>query len=366
MEAFQVPAIPERIREPLRAALRGESSSWPDVLTGEETRALVEHGVAPLVYAVQPLPDLRGPAIRAAAIEPLRAADLNDVLRELAARDIDTLVTKGTALAYDVYAAPEQRPRGDIDLLVPREQAPAAIAAFRELGFEERLTSGDEHGLRQISLTRTDGHGVRHEYDLHWDIANTPLFSSALRFTELRARSVDLPALGPHARGLERADALLLACIHRVAHHHDSERLIWLVDIALLRDRMSREEHARFWLRAAEARVVGVCRRSVELADDWLSRTPRHRAEEFLSPDEIAREEPSRAFLNRDLTYGGVMAANFRALPWRARLQRLRQLAFPSAAFLRQSYGASSRVALPWLYLRRGARGMRRLFRRVT
>lgn len=366
MEAFQVPAIPDRIREPLRAALRGESFPWPGALSEEETRALVEHGVAPLVYAVQPLPDLRGPAIHAAAIEPLRAADLGEVLRELAARGIDTLVTKGTALAYDVYAAPEQRPRGDVDLLVAREQASAAVGAFRELGFDERLTSGDEHGVRQVSLTRTDGHGVRHEYDLHWDIANTPLFSSALRFGDLRSRSVSLPSLGPHARGLERADALLLACIHRVAHHHDSERLIWLVDIALLRDRMGREEHAGFWMRAAEARVVGVCERSIELADDWLSRPPRHRAAEFLSPGEIAREERSRAFLDRGLTYGGVMVANLRALSWRARLQRLRQLAFPSPAFLRQSYGTKSRVVLPWLYLRRGARGVKRLFRRVT
>lgn len=365
MESFQVPPIPDRLREPLRAALRGAAQEWPGPLSEDETRALVEHGVAPLVYAVQALPELRGAAVRAAAFEPLRAADLSEVLDELAARNIDTLITKGTALAYDVYRAPEHRPRGDVDLLVEREHAPAAIAAFRELGFDERLTSGDEHGVRQVSLTRTDRYGVRHEYDLHWDIANTPLFASALRFRDLRARAVSLPALGAHARGLEHADALLLACIHRVAHHHDSERLIWLVDIALLRDRMSREEHARFWMRAAEARVVGVCRRSIELADEWLSRAPVHPAEEFLSPEELARDEASRAFLDRGLTYGGVMIANLRALPWRARLQRLRQLAFPSVAFVRHAYRTHSRVALPWFYLRRGARGMQRLFRRV-
>ncbi|HEX8411712.1 MAG TPA: nucleotidyltransferase family protein, partial [Thermoanaerobaculia bacterium] len=360
MEAFQVPPIPARLREPLRAALRGQNALWPSDLEDEEVRTLVEHGVAPLVYAVQSLPNLRDAAIRAAAIEPLRAEDLRDVLRELAARGIDVLITKGTALAYDVYAAPELRPRGDVDLLVARDQAEAAIAAFRACGFTERLTSGDEHGVRQVALTRTDAHGVRHEYDLHWDVANTPLFASALQFETVRARAIAIPPLGEHARGLHHPDALLLACIHRVAHHHDSERLIWLVDIALLRDRMSPDEHRDFWRQAAAARVVGVCRRSIQLADEWLSRAPRNRAEEFLSADELARDEASSAFLDRELTYGGVMLANLRALPWRERMQRLWQLAFPPAAFLRQTYGA--RGPLPWLYLRRGARGVRRLF----
>lgn len=359
MDPFPTLPIPAHLREPLRAALRGEAAGWPS-LGEDEVRLLVDHGVAPLVYAVQPLPELRGAAIHAAALESLRAEDLRGVLSA-----VDGLViTKGTALAYDVYAAPELRPRGDVDLLVSREQAEATIAAFRGLGYRDQLTSGDEHGVRQVTLSRTDGHGIRHDYDLHWDVANTPLFASALTFERLE--TIPLPRLGPHARGLAYADALLLACIHRVAHHHDNERLIWLVDIALLRDRMSAEEHRRFWRQAAEARVVGVCRRSIELADEWLSRPSAHRAEDFLSRDELTRDEPSQAFLDRGLTYGGEMLANFRALPWRARAQRLWQLAFPPAAFLRQSFGTHNRLLLPWLYVRRGVRGVARLFRRVS
>ena len=356
VEAFQVKPIPERLREPLRAALREETAAWP-ALTGEDVRTLVEHGVAPLVYAAQPLEPLRTDAIRAAALEPLRVADLRAVLDELVARGIDVLITKGTALAYDVYAAPELRPRGDVDLLVSRGQSEAAIAAFRTLGFTPRLTSGDEHNVRQLTLTRN---GI--EYDLHWDVANSPLFASALRFDGLLARSIPLPRLGQHARGLSHIDALLLACIHRVAHHHDIERLIWLVDIALLYGRLTPDEHARFWRQAADARVVAVCARSIELACEWSGGRPPA-VEDFLTPEELSRHEPSRVFLDPDLRYGDVMLANLRALPWRARLQRLWQLAFPPAAFMRQSFGKG---ALPWLYVRRGARGVARLFRRMT
>ncbi len=354
VEAFQVQPIATRLREPLKAALRGESAEWPE-LSDADVRTLVEHGVAPLVYAAQSVEALRPAAIRAAAIEPSRAADLEDLLRELAGRGIDVLITKGTALAYDVYRAPELRPRGDVDLLVSRADADRAVAAFRELGFASKLTSGDEHAVRQVTLTRNG-----HEYDLHWDIANSPLFAPALQFDALLAHSIALPRLGPHARGLSHVDALLLACIHRVAHHHDVERLIWLVDIVLLRERMSREEHTRFWRRAAEARVVGVCVRSFELADEW-SRAALS-PDEFLSHEELTRDEPSRAFLKNDLRYGDVMLANLRALPWPARLQRLWQLAFPPREFMRATFGEG---LLPWLYAKRGARGVGRLFRRM-
>lgn len=356
MEAFQVTPVPERLRGPLRAALRGEPAAWPP-LSEDDVRTFVDHGVAPLVYAAQPLEPLRTAAIHAAALEPLRAADLREVLGALAARAIEALLLKGTALAYDVYTAPEHRPRGDVDLLVAREHFAAAVEALRALGFASRLTSGDEHNVRQVTLTR---HG--HEYDLHWDVANSPLFASALRFEHLQANAIALPRLGPHARGLSRVDALLLACIHRVAHHHDLERLIWLVDIALLRERMSRDEHARFWRQAADARVVGVCARSIELASEW-SGGLQPAAEEFLTAEELTRDESSRAFLDPDLRYAGVMLANLRALPWPARMQRLWQLAFPPRAFMRQTFGNG---ALPWLYLRRGARGVTRLFRRMV
>jgi hypothetical protein len=356
VEAFQVNPVPERLREPLRAALRGQPAAWPP-LSEDDVRTFVDHGVAPLVYAAQPLEPLRTAAIRAAALEPLRAADLREVLDALAARGIDALLLKGTALAYDVYAAPELRPRGDVDLLVAREHSAAAIEAFRALGFTSRLTSGDEHNVRQVTLTRNG-----HEYDLHWDVANSPLFASALRFEHLQAHAIPLPRLGPHARGLSHVDALLLACIHRVAHHHDLERLIWLVDIALLRERMSRDEHARFWRQAAEARVVGVCARSIELAAEW-SGSLQPAAEEFLTTEERTRDEPSRAFLDPGLRYAGVMLANLRALPWPARMQRLWQLAFPPRPFMRQTFGHGP---LPWLYVRRGARGVARLFRRMV
>lgn len=348
--------VPSRLREPLTRTLRGEPSDWPDSLTSTEINALVAHGVAPLIYANAQVPQLRNEAMYAAAFEPLRANDIDEVLTAVG---VDALILKGTALAYDLYPEPELRPRSDTDLLIAHNDLPRVRDAMRTLGFEEVPSSGDEHGLRQAVFTRELGM----VYDVHWSATNVPAFDAVLRYDDLRTRSLPLPRLGERTRGLSYVDALLMACIHRVAHHHDSDRLIWLIDIDLLRRRMSRDEHERFWRIAAEGRVVGVCERSVAAADEWLGRAPENLASDFLSKEERTRDEPSRVFLDRDITHAGVMAASLRALPWRAKITRLRQLAFPPAEFIRQQFGARNPLTLPWWYVYRAVRGAARLFR---
>jgi hypothetical protein len=357
--------IPTRLREPVKRALRGEEFQWP-ALTPHEVSTLVEHGVAPLLYRAAGVPELRAHAIRAAAVEPLRAHDLADVLESLGKRGIETLILKGAALAYEIYPSPELRPRGDCDLLIAETSIEPAGEVLSAMGFTEMVTSDDEHAIRQAVFMRSGAMGVRHTYDIHWAVANTPLFASVLRFEELCERSVAVPKLAPHARALSLADALLLACIHRVAHHHDSDRLIWLVDIAFLRDRMTAEDHRAFWRRAAEGRVVAICSRSIALANEWLSRPPHDLAEEWLSASEIDREEPSRVFLDRDLTRGGVLIASLRALSWRERIERLWQLGFPPADFVQTSFRTRSRILLPLLYVYRALRGIARLFKRAA
>src|SRR5947207_1841883 len=235
--------------------LRGDVAQWPDD-PRTHVDALEEHAVGPLAYARLPHPALREIALRAAAAETLRLEDLRALLAALGRREVRVLIIKGTALAYDVYEAPELRPRADTDLLIDRRDIGSARAAFADLGYDARLLSGDPHANRQQAFARRDRFGVEHVYDLHWDIANTPVVREALRFDELLARSMPLPRIAEAARAPSHVDALLLACIHRVAHHHDSDRLIWLYDIHLLRQRISPAEQEAFWRRAAERRVV--------------------------------------------------------------------------------------------------------------
>ena len=362
--------IPAVFQSPLRALLRGQPAPWPEEAGSEDAARFVEsiqqHGAGPLVYAS--LPDnswpihaaLRDAAIRAAAMESLRLADLRSLLAAFASQGIRVVIIKGTGLAYDLYDAPELRPRGDTDLLIAESDIDAVRQLMHGLGYESRLTSGDTLAVRQQSFVRAG-----HVYDVHWDVSNSPVVRDALPFDELIGRAIAVPRIAPGALVPSHVDALLLACIHRVAHHHDNERLIWLYDIHLLRESMSADEHARFWRLAAERRVAAICERSIDLADGWFATSLHDRATDWLTDDERTRAEPSAAFLDRNRRHASVLRGDLEALGWRSRMRRLRELALPPAAFMRQSFPSAPAVALPALYVWRGARGVLRLLRRV-
>lgn len=362
--------IPTSLRSLLRATLRSVPAPWPADATSEDAVRLLEsiqqHGVGPLVYsrlidASWPIhAALRDGAIRAVAMESLRLADLRALLTAFAEARIRVVIIKGTGLAYDLYSSPEQRPRGDTDLLIAESDCDAVRRLMLGLGYSSQLTSGDTLAVRQQSFSRGG-----HVYDVHWDFSNSPVVRDALPFEELIDRASTVPRIDRNALSPSHSDALLLACIHRVAHHHDTERLIWLYDIHLLREAMTADQHAAFWRRAAEHRMVTICERSIELADSWFAKVPHDRSTDYLREDERRRSEPSAAFLDRHRRRAGVLGGDLKALDWPARLRRLRELALPPIGFMRQSFPSAPMVALPALYVWRGARGMLRLLRKV-
>jgi hypothetical protein len=360
--------VPSLLRAPLRALLRGDDAEWPSDATESDAAQLVEsieqNGMAPLVYTRPshwPIrASLRDSAIRAAAGEMARLNDLRAVLAAFETNGLHVLIIKGTGLAYDIYSSPELRPRGDTDLLIAQSDLASVRTILHERGYASPLTSGDTLAVRQLSFTRNG-----HVYDVHWDVANSPIVRDALSFEDLLLRAIRVPRIAPNALAPSHVDALLLACIHRVAHHHDIERLIWLYDIHLLRESMSADEHARFWRLAAERRVVAICERSIELADEWFAAAPHDRASDWLSEAERSRDEPSAAFLDRDRTRAAILSGDLKALSWRGRLRRMRELALPPVGFMRQSFPSAPAAVLPALYVWRGARGVLRLIRKV-
>jgi hypothetical protein len=360
--------VPESLRDPLRALLRGGSADWPSAATAEDAAQFVEsikqNGLGPLVYARPsdwPIrSSLRDVAIHAAIGESSRLADVREVLAAFETNGIRVLIIKGTGLAYDIYPSPELRPRGDTDLLIAESDIEKVRRILHGRGYISPITSGDTLAIRQQSFTRGG-----HVYDVHWDVSNSPVVRDALPFDELLIRAIAVPRIAPNALAPSHVDALLLACIHRVAHHHDIERLIWLYDIHLLREAMSADEHARFWQLAADRRVVAICERSIELADEWFARAPHDRARDWLMETERSRDEPSAAFLDAGRTRGALLTGDLKALSWSERLRRLRELALPPIGFMRQSFPSAPAAALPALYVWRGARGVLRLLRKV-
>src|SRR5690606_1137752 len=150
-----------------------------------------------------------------------------------------TLIMKGADLAYSVYRSPDLRQRTDTDLLVAPEDREAAGRVLRALGYEAVGQSGGRLLMYQQPFRLMRDEAAIHVIDLHWRAFNPHRFGDALTFADLDSRAEPRPRLGDGARGLGRPHALALACVHRVAHHYNDDRLIWLYDVRLLAGQMT-------------------------------------------------------------------------------------------------------------------------------
>ena len=356
------------------AILRGELVPWPALrmspsaflgschdqgLTGlVYLRTLARPGAGDWPPAV--LDGLANEVRARTAHDLVRRAEINRVLHGLATAGVPVILLKGTPLAYSLYPMPSARPRVDTDLLVPRHQVDRLRQTMAGMGYEAPLFCAGELLFCQFPLQRTDAFGVVHRFDCHWRISTQSVFADVLTFDEVAPRSIPVPALGEHARTLAPVDALLLACVHPVMHHRNAESLLWLFDVHLLAASLSNAEFERFTENAIAKRVSAICVEQLRAA-----------ASRFGSPipDAVIREltagggaEPSAAYLERGRGWGDELTASLRGLPgWRDRLRLLREVAFPTTAYMRRAYGFEHQrfgaALLPALYLRRMVAG---------
>ncbi len=364
----------------LCSVLRGEYAEWPpDAGPAEQMQfldAAASHGVEPLLvhhlHATNLLEQwparIREPLKQAARIEVLieefRRLDLLELLRRMAGVKVDALLMKGQAVAYAYYPTPFLRPRSDVDLLIRKDDEDTVNSLMEKLGFHRRLQTPGEFIMPQSQFVKQDPFGTRHAYDVHRRISNPQAFAGVLTFEDLASRSIELPDLGPHARTLGHVDALLLACVHRVAHHFDdNSRLLWLYDIHLMAGRMDRPAFERFAALAVEKQVATVCASSLTLAErrfhtklpsDLLATLRAHGA-----------GEPSAAYLRRRMSLLDVLRSDLRMLAgWRAKWRLLHQHLFPPSSYLLERYQLPHRALLPAFYAYRVVRGAPKWFRR--
>lgn len=363
----------------LTAILRGEPVSWPpDEGPAQQARfleATARHGVTPLVahqlYGAQMLSrwpeelreSLRQAARQAVLTEVVLRRELQRVLSALAAAQVRPVLMKGAALAYLHYPDPCLRPRYDADLLIRKVDIVAVTRIMQELGYRRSPKTSGDLVMSQFEFVKEDRSRVLHAYDFHWKIANPTLFADLLSFEEVVTRSIGVPPLGEHARALGQIDALLLVCIHRVAHHHDSGKLLWLYDIHLLANGMDRQAGEQFAALAAQKGVRAVCARGLTLAQQWFNTKVAGDVMETLAARDSA--EPSEVYLGGHLRKVDMLRSDLKALGgWSARWQLLREHLFPPPAYMRERYAVSSSLLLPALYAHRVVRGAWKWFRR--
>jgi hypothetical protein len=303
---------------------------------------------------------LRKTVRTATMLEAIRDLECRRVYAALSRQGFRVAVIKGAALAHTTYPASHLRPRCDTDILIERGEAAAVACALTQLGYDPEVETSGDLVTSQSHFSRQDDTGLRHAWDVHWRISN----SHAIAEDVLSLDRIEAAGIRPEAlEGLlapERGDALLLACIHRIAHHHDESDLVWLYDIHLLAESLSASEWKRFEVYAKACGAWPLCARSLALARDRFStRVPLVVSDD----DAVAAERQSDA-------RGGwreidVLRVNLCALPtWSDRLRLVREHLFPPAAYITDKYRVAHRAALPFAYLRRIATGAPKWFRR--
>ncbi len=327
----------------------------------EELRALANgHGLEPLLAGQGRFGDRREELSQLAVSHLVRQEGLRRVLDRLHEERIDVLVFKGAALEHLIYDTPYLRPRTDADLLVRR----------RDVESTERILLSFDY-VRQVEPDTEIASSQRHyaprrplwdPIDLHWRIVNPLAFGDVIAFDAALDRSIAVPALGSHARSLSLADALLVACIHRVAHHADAIELRWLYEIHLLVHRLDAAGRERFAALAASAGARAVCVRSLELAQDLFGTDA---SAMIGSLREGVTREASAGFVAGNRTVAAVVASDLaHASGWRARWRVVREHLFPGFGYMRARYPGWPPPLLPLAYAYRALAGAPAWFRR--
>jgi hypothetical protein len=360
----------DRDTRSLAALILGDSSAFATDARGARVFCdLAEHhGVLPLAGEPRPLACLpsdwratiRDRIHRGAAADLVRQHELTRLLAALQGAEVRPLLIKGAHLAYRVYPRPDLRPRIDTDLLVSPEQTGRADGVLRALGYTQVPQVAADLVMYQQPYEKHHDGGVAHTVDLHWRFANPQRFGAVVTYADLLERSARVPGLSDTALGPGLVDALIIACVHRIAHHLEQPRLIWSYDIHLLAGAFDDNTWFEVASTASRHRVSLACQRGLEAAiDHFQTRVPATVLTSLA--DAASGEPPMEAYLDGRQPHIARILSDFRAMDsWAAALRLARQHALPSPTYMREVYAPSSHAPLPWLYARRAWRGARR------
>lgn len=308
-----------------------------------------------LVYAIGPGVDPRVDAERRrlALREGVAHDELVRVVAAFSDAGIRAAILKGSALAYTHYPEPWTRPRFDLDLLVDREHRDRSREIMRALGYREGRPMSSRWLMQQDAWKRPVG-ADRLDVDVHFELTNRQFFAGKLRVDELLSRAVPAPFAGSSAWQLDPADALIYACVHRVAHHSQEARLIWHADIARQAAALDAARVATFVDRARHAGLACIAAQELRIASAlWDNRSGALAPEVVRDLSVAGRQEAAAAFLSGGRGPAGDLWLDLKSLTrWRDRAGLVGELLFPTREYMLRQPGVTP-ANLPWRYVRR-------------
>ncbi len=236
----------------LAAAMRGKEAQWVGESVLQVWERIAFHGIAgalnPRLGQLSDWPDhilsqIKQETQIAALWEETHRQCVAKLIDGLANRGVETVVMKGTALAYSLYDDASVRRRGDTDLLIRSSDRKKARAELKSSGWVKR---DSPHGLiyQETWLFNTGAHFV-HELDLHWQAVDSPTLQTILPAVQYFEEAPPLPGLSKSAFAAPPILTLVQIALNQVWHQTNGyaveeakvrggDRLIWAMDFNLI------------------------------------------------------------------------------------------------------------------------------------
>lgn len=298
-----------------------------------------------------------------AANEALRFKELNSLFNAFSENGLtDYVVFKGTALAYSEYSQPWQRPRTDTDLLISRDQINLFTDVFTQLGYERLFAISGKYISYQATFGKRLVGNATINIDVHWRINNRQCLANTYSLTQLHQSGQALSAFAAAPISPCQVDSLLIACLHRLGHHHKEERLAWLYDIHLLASQLDTEQWSDVINKAIDKKISALCLNGLKTCKQYFaSHIPEHVIEELNTA--ARKSESSQIFLNRKATDWALTVNDVRSIKGiLGKLHFIAENIFPPASYIRERMGTDS---VFHGYVLRALRGLKRLFTRA-
>ena len=268
----------------------------------------------------------------------LKTRGLNKVFKNFKEAGLrKCILFKGSALAHAFYPKPWLRPSTDSDCLIEPEDRLKYESALTRLQFKKLFAIEGELVSYQSTFVRKLTKQSTLALDVHWRVNNRQVLAKTYTLDELSERGMTAESLNHSVIIPSAVDSILLACIHRLGHHANDERLIWLYDIHLLANTLEEDDWEELCLLCEDKQIAAITMDALLVCEDLLGTHIEESCKQTLS--KLAkRDEPSKLVLNRNASEWQLFKQDLQSLDnIQLKAQLLKENLFPSSEYIRQS-----------------------------
>lgn len=267
------------------------------------------------------------------------------------------LIFKGTALAYSVYPTAWLRPRSDTDILLNADDKHIYEKVLSENGYFKQFGIAGEHTNHQSTWVKEIANGFSVHLDCHTRLSNRAILANEFKHGELLQNATPFQSLSDAWVQPDSVENLLIAIVHRIGHHANEERLIWLYDMHLLMKSFNENNWQQLLISCQKKQLCAIALEAIQLCQR-LFNTPTNKTVLDTLKLAKAKDEPSQFFLKRHYPEWRHLLHDMRGLTgYTQKSQYLMENIFPDKDYIRQQMGTGS---LTYAYVKRIILGIKK------